>query len=81
MSDTRDKEREIAAKIIGEHGPLQFSEEEADALRSIAQAWLGWQAVGRFMAGFQVVAKWIGWAVALYLLLKAGAIDWIKGIR
>jgi len=76
-----NKEREIAARIIGEHGPLQFTDDEAEALRSISQAWLGWQAVGRFMTAFQSVAKWIGWAVAAYLLLKAGAIDWIRGIR
>lgn len=81
MTDPHDRERQIAAKIIGEHGPMVCSDEEAQALRSIAQAWLGWQAVGRFMGAFQSVAKWIGWAVALYLLLKAGAIDWIKGIR
>ena len=72
-------EAEVAAKIVTGHAET-FSPDEMDALRSIAQFWLGMQAVGRAATVLQSVAKWIGWALALYLAVKAGAIDWIRSV-
>lgn len=59
---------------------LMFSDEEAEALKAMAQFWLGMQAVGRAAGVIKAIASWLGWAIALYLALRAGAADWLRGL-
>lgn len=76
---TKADEAEVAKRLVTEPAPA-FDENELEALRSIAQFWLGMQAVGRAATVLQSIVKWIGWALALYLAIKAGAIDWIRSV-
>jgi hypothetical protein len=72
------KPDEFAAKVaLGE--AEEFSAEEREALRDFARFWLGMQAVGRAAVVLQSVVKYIGWGVALYIAVKAGLVEWIKG--
>lgn len=65
---------------IGDDDVVIFNKEEADALREVAEFWLGWKAVGRFMGGVKKVLTFIGWAIAFWLALKAGAADWVRSV-
>ena len=76
---TKADEAEVAKRLVTEPDPA-FDENELEALRSIAQFGLGMQAVGRAATVLQSIVKWIGWALALYLAVKAGAIDWIRSV-
>jgi hypothetical protein len=73
-------ETALAERVLRER-PDHFDDEEIAALRSIAGFYLGMQAVGRAAGVLQRVLIWVGWAIGLYLAVKAGAIDWIRGIR
>ncbi|MCA0424954.1 MAG: hypothetical protein LCH61_16840 [Proteobacteria bacterium] len=56
-----------------------FSKEEAAVLQRFARTLLGFEAVGRTADVFKKVLQWIGWAIALWLAVRAGAVEWIKG--
>ena len=75
-------EREVVEKLIRKIGAddvIIFNHDEAAALQSIAQLWLGWQSVGRFASGVKSFLTYIGWVVAFWIAIRNGLLDWIKG--
>lgn len=66
-------------KKIASDDVVIFSKDEAEALQSIAQFWLGWKSVGRFASGLKTVLSYIGWFILAWAAFKAGLIDWLKG--
>lgn len=79
MTD-RPTEEIVAQKLLrGQHD--HFDDDEIAALRSIAGFYLGMQHLGRAASVLQRVLIWVGWLVGFYLAIKAGAVDWIRGLR
>lgn len=60
---------------------LSLTEEEWMALKGVASVWLGLQFIGRAAGFLRSILSYVGWAVALFLMWKAGLIDWIKGVE
>lgn len=58
----------------------QFSPEEVRALKLVADAWRGLEAFGRVATVVRKILMWVGWAIAFYLTLRAGVVDFVKGI-
>ncbi len=79
MTD-RPTEEIVAQKLLrGQHDNI--NDDEIEALHSIAGFYLGMQHLGRVASVLQHVLIWVGWLVGFYLAIKAGVIDWIRGIR
>ena len=60
---------------------LHFDDRELAALQSMARFWLGMQSVGKAAGVARTVITYFGWAIGLYLPIRSGAIDWIRGIK
>lgn len=76
---TAEDEKRIAAEVaVGKKS--SFTDDEMEALRSFAQFWLGMQAVGRAAGVLQRIVRWIGWLIALYIAVKAGAAEWVASV-
>lgn len=71
---------EKLAEEVATGQKCSFTDDEMEALRGIAQFWIGMQVVGRVATAVQRVAMWVGWMVAAYLAMKAGAADWVKAV-
>lgn len=60
--------------------PLDFTEDEREALKTMAQAYLALEVFGRLASAFKSIAVYVGWIIAGYLLLKGNAVDWIRSV-
>ncbi|MGL4325481.1 MAG: hypothetical protein ACRCTD_15705 [Beijerinckiaceae bacterium] len=82
MSST-DKIDKVAKRILdaADHGERvkDFDDEEADALRDIAQIWIGMKVLGRAAVGVQKVIKYLAWLALVIVALRGGLTDFIKG--
>lgn len=58
-----------------------LTKEEIQALKQMAATWKGLETFGKVAGVFKSVMVYIAWGVALYLAVKHGVVDWIKGIR
>lgn len=58
-----------------------LNKEEIQALKQMAATWKGLETFGKVAGVFKSVMVYIAWGVALYLAVKHGVIDWVKGIR
>lgn len=80
MTDRAHKQTDdLAEEII--HGRTAFSETQAEALKEIAEAYLGLKAFGRLAGVLKTIVTYIGWMLAIWLVIRAGAIDFIRGVR
>lgn len=76
-----EQEKEVVSRLLkrldaGEM--IVFNREEAAALQHIAQTYIGLKAFGRAAAVVRAVLGYIGWMIAVYIAIKAGAIEFIK---
>lgn len=67
-------------ELLERHQITIFTEQEAQALKQVAIAWQGFEALGRIGSVVKSVLTWVGWAIAAYLAFKAGAVEWIRSI-
>lgn len=77
------KEREAIEKflaLVEKDEITVFSKEEAAVLQRFAKTLLGFEAFGRAASVFKAILTYLGWLVALYIAIKAGAIEWIKSV-
>ena len=80
MPDGTKTERAILDDVVHRAAELpDFTEDEIEELKKVADAWRGLEALGQVAGVVKRVLMWIGWAVAFYLVVKAGVIDFIKG--
>jgi hypothetical protein len=59
----------------------EFTAEEVEALRAVADAWRGFEALGRVARVAQRVAIYVGWLVGAYLAVKFTMGEWVKGLK
>ncbi len=59
----------------------QFTPEETEALKRVAQAWIGLEAFGRLAGVVKAIVVYFGWLIGIYLAIKFFAADWIKGVK
>lgn len=81
MTQQQATERAAVEKFLAMIGGGEitiFTPEEAAVLQRLAKMMLGFEAMGRLAALFKKILTYLGWAVATYLAIKAGLLDWIK---
>ena len=64
-----------------EEKELQLTKEEIEALKQMAATWKGLENFGKVASVFKSIIVYIAWAIALYMAIKHGIIDWIRGIK
>lgn len=73
------KEEDVARKIA--NGEVTFTADELDALKTVAEAFLGLKAFGKLASVVQVIAKYVGWMALCYFAIKYAAVEWVKGVK
>lgn len=76
----RDEDRDRVATEIVAGAKRDFTPEELEVLSSFAKIWLGLKTLGKIGEALAKVAKFIGAALAIYLAIKGGLVEWIKQI-
>jgi hypothetical protein len=62
------------------HSP-DFTEQEINALKAVADAWRGLEAFGRVAVVLQKIAIYAGWLVAGYFAVKFALDEWVRSVR
>ena len=75
-----DNETIKSAVSKAEHSP-DFTKQEIDALKAVADAWRGLEAFGRVAVVLQKIAIYAGWLVAGYFAVKFALDEWIRSVR
>lgn len=81
MTEQQATERAAVEKFLAMIGGGEitiFTPEEAAVLQRLAKMMLGFEAMGRLASLVKAILAYVGWLVATYLAIKAGALDWIK---
>lgn len=75
-------DNETIAKAVAkaEHSP-DFTQQEIDALKAVADAWRGLEAFGRVAVVLQKIAIYAGWLVAFYFAAKFALDEWVRSVR
>jgi hypothetical protein len=60
---------------------IDLTKEEIEALKQMAATWKGLENFGKVASVFRSIMVYIAWAIAFYLAIKHGIVDWIKGIK
>ncbi len=73
-----DKLNELVKKA---EKSAEFSADEVETLKKMAEAWQGLEAFGRVAALAKTVLIYIGWLIGIYFSVKFVAAEWVKGIK
>lgn len=79
--DSRGRRSDFNDNDDNEEKELQLTADEIEALKQMAATWKGLESFGKVASVFRSIMVYIAWAVALYVAVKHGLIDWIKGIK
>ena len=77
---TTDHERATLEKLLhaDEAEAITFTRDEAEILQRFAKTLLGFEAMERLAGAFKTVMLYVGWAVATYLAIKTGFLQWVR---
>jgi hypothetical protein len=75
------QESELLSKVekIAERSP-EFTFEEVQALKKMADAWRGLEAFGRVAGIVKKILTFLGWGIGIYIAIRTGAVDFIKSV-
>lgn len=81
MTSSWDKKDPIESAVEkAEHNP-EFTKDEIEALKRVADAWRGLESLGRMAGIVRKILIFIGWGVAAWIAIRFALTDWVKGIK
>ena len=80
-SMTRSEKQDPLDKIVEKaEGSGDFTEEEIETLKKVAEVWKGLEIFGKIAGLVKTILVYLGWMVGLYLSFKFVLADWVKGV-
>lgn len=75
-----EKTLEALERMLAERNPapVQFTDEQADALVKIAKLWLAWETMGAAGAVIRRLLLWLAFMIAAAVAIRNGAIEFIQ---
>lgn len=80
MTSSWDKDPVESAVSKAEHSP-EFTRDEIEALKRVADAWRGLEAFGRLAGTARRILVFVGWLAAAWITARFMLADWVKGIK
>lgn len=81
MTTSWDKKDPIESAVEkAEHSP-DFTKEEIDALKRVADAWRGLESFGRVAGIVRRMLVFLGWMVAAWIAIRFALADWIRTVK
>lgn len=72
--------KRLAEQLATNPDHPEFTAEQREALRMIAEAYLALEVFGKLAGLVKKIVVYVGWMIAIYLVVKGHAIDFIKSV-
>ena len=76
--ENRDPIAELVEKVAHSH---EFTTEEVELLKRVADVWRGLESFGRLAVVVRKVLMFVGWMAAAWVVFKLGFAEAVKGVK